>query len=144
VYDAADVSGWTNWLAGAVQLAALAVLAWLVARRPPPAPAAIALAALGPAVFLVLNRIFSAQFVVTIGAATAIAAALVAAGRRLVATLALLGLASGFNLLVYPITRAWQPASALLFLSLGAAVLAVLVAARRYKPLTNGGYPLRS
>jgi hypothetical protein len=131
VYDPATAPHWAGAVAVGLQVVVLVGLAVLVAWRRPGLPSAVAVAALGPAVFLLLNKIFSAQYLVTIGAATALAAALVLRGTRLLTVLALLGLGSGFNLLVYPVGRFWEPASALMFASALGAVAVVAFAVLR-------------
>ena len=111
---------WANVTANVVQVAV--VVAMLVlATRVRPAGAALALAALTPAAFLLTNRIFSPQFLLVIGAALATAAALLTRTRheQLAAGL-LLGAASVGNAFVYPYalphyTFTWQLASLLLF-----------------------------
>lgn len=131
VYEPAAAPRWAGAAAVILQAVVLVALAVALALRRPELPRAVAVAALGPALFLVLNKVFSAQYVATIGAATALAAALVLRGSRLLLVLAALGLASGFNLLVYPVGRFWEPASALMFLLALAAIGAVAVTALR-------------
>jgi Glycosyltransferase family 87 len=117
----AGAPGWANVAATAVQVAlVLAVLAVAARARNP--RAAVALAALAPAVFLLTNRIFSPQFLVPILAAWAIATALVARGSReqLAAGLAAMA-ATGANAFVYPFALpfydiTWPLASVTLFL----------------------------
>ena len=78
---AAGAPEWADALAVALQvglLLALVVGAVLVRGR---LRAAVALAALAPAVFLLTNRIFSPQFVIVLFAAWAVAAALVVGTR---------------------------------------------------------------
>lgn len=95
---------------------------------------ALALAALVPAAFLLLNRVFSPQYLLTITAMALVAGAAVARSRRdMLMLIGLLGVAQAANLLVWPNTVAWWPlASALMF----AAALSALVrlTARRAPP----------
>jgi hypothetical protein len=107
----------------AAQALALAVLALAVLARPPDPRRALALAALAPAAFLLLNRIFSPQYVLVITVCALAAGAALLRGREPLALLALLTVAQAANLLVWPYTsRAWLLASAALF----AAALAAL------------------
>jgi hypothetical protein len=82
---------------------------------------AVALAALSPVLFLLTNRIFSAQYLVLMLAAWAIALALVDAGERERPGLALLGLvATVANIFVFPFIlwnrdKTWIPCSLVLF-----------------------------
>lgn len=117
----AGAPGWANVVAAAVQvLLVLAVVLAAVWVRTN-VRAAVALAAVAPAVFLLTNRIFSPQFMVLVLVALTISAALVAPNRRaqLVFGAGLMGatLANGF---VYPYSlpfqaTTWQVASAILF-----------------------------
>jgi hypothetical protein len=82
--------------------------------------AAIALAALTPAAFLLTNRVFSPQYLVVILVAWAIAAALVLETRREQLLLGLLAMgATTANAFVYPYTlfehNLWRASSAALF-----------------------------
>lgn len=111
-------------VAVAVQGATLAGLLLNALRPSLPAPRLIATAALTPAVFLLLNRVFSPQYMVTITAAALIASAAVDTpshvARRM---MLLLTIAQAANLLVWPNTVSWWPlASAVMF----AAALGVL------------------
>jgi len=133
VYDAAIVPSWADTVAVAIQLAVLVGLAALLVVRRPRLPAAVAIAACGPAVFLLLNKVFSAQYMLTIGAALALAAAL--AGAELTVAL-LVGAAAAANVFVYPIGRFWQEASLLLFVTALAAYAFVV-----YRSLTDSRYP---
>ena len=131
VYDPASAPHWAGSIAVGLQVVVLLGLAAALVWRRPPLPLAVAVAALGPVLFLLLNKIFSAQYLVTIGAATAFAAALALRGARMLTVLTLLALASGFNLLVYPVGRFWKPASALMFACAVAAAAVVALAALR-------------
>lgn len=114
---AADVPGWSNAAAVAMQAAAVvAVLAAVVVVRRNH-DAGIALAAMVPVVFLLTNRVFSPQFMIPLLASWAIAGAVLWRGAQRVAVLALLlATASLFNALVYPVRwDQWPWASAGLF-----------------------------
>ncbi|MGI8439969.1 MAG: glycosyltransferase 87 family protein [Thermoleophilaceae bacterium] len=98
-----DPAGVPTWLAGAsmaaiaVALVTLAIAAW---RRP---ERALVLAAAAPAAFLLLNRIFSPQFIVPLAALWVFAAAVQPwSPRRRMATVALLGVAATANWAVWP------------------------------------------
>jgi uncharacterized membrane protein len=123
VYGAAIVPGWADSVAVVLQLALVASLAVLLVVRRPRLPVAVAVAGCGPALFLLLNKVFSAQYVLTVAAALAVAAVLV--GRELV-TATLVGIAAAANVFVYPIGRFWQDASSLLFVSAFAACALVV------------------
>jgi hypothetical protein len=101
-YGVATVPGWASGAAIALQVLALgAVFALLIVVRN--RNAALALAALAPAVFLLTNRIFSPQFFVLIMAACAVAAALVIReSRELLALAATLGAATVANAILFP------------------------------------------
>jgi hypothetical protein len=112
---------WADVLAVAVQVGLLLALvagAVLVRGRP---RAAVALAALAPAVFLLTNRIFSPQFVIVLFAAWAVAAALVVGTRRQqLAVGVAAALVSACNAFVYPFALpyyavTWVICSAILF-----------------------------
>ena len=113
----ADAPGWATGAAIAVQaIAVLVVLTALVAVRGDPA-AALALASAFPVAFMLTNRVFSAQFIVTLFACWAVAGAVVLRSLSSVRLLAPLVAAAGiFNAFVYPVvwTR-WPWASAGLF-----------------------------
>lgn len=130
VYSPAAAPGWAKPAAAAVQVVAVLVLT-ATAARARSTGGAIALSALCPAAFLLLNRIFSPQFLVVLFVAWAAAGALALPSRRAQLCLgAAAGTTSFLNLLVYPIGKAWEPASAAMFLlgialtlGLGAAAL---------------------
>jgi hypothetical protein len=121
ISDPASVPSWANGAATAVQLVLLAAMLVLAVRLRGSLVSAVALAALTPVVFLLTNRVFSAQFVVVLLVAWAVAAALVArdardqlrlGGAALLVTL--------LNVLVYPATLggpSWMAASELMFLT---------------------------
>jgi uncharacterized membrane protein len=117
----AHVPHWVNPLttvAQVVVLVALAAVAWRVRAS---ARAGIAVAAMAPVFFLLLNRVFSPQYLVLMVAAWAIAGALLLESRR---DQLLLGagvmLATTANALVYPYTLhqadLWRVASAATFI----------------------------
>ena len=118
---AAGAPEWADALAVALQvglLLALVVGAVLVRGR---LCAAVALAALAPAVFLLTNRIFSPQFVIVLFAAWAVAAALVVGTRREQLAVGIAAaLVSAANAFVYPFAlphyaETWVICSAVLF-----------------------------
>ena len=117
----ADAPSWANVLATLVQLAVVAALLVLAVRRRRVLSAALALAALAPAAFLLTNRIFSPQFLLVLVAAWAVAGALLVQDRR---EQLLVGLAAGTagvaNAFVYPYAlphydQTWVIASTVLF-----------------------------
>jgi Glycosyltransferase family 87 len=117
----ADVASWANSATVVIQLLVLAALAVIAWRARASLRAAVALAAVTPAVFLLVNRVFSPQYLVLMLAVWAIAGALLVESPReqLVLGLAIMA-ATTANALVYPYTLfehgAWKLASALLFL----------------------------
>jgi uncharacterized membrane protein len=128
----AHVPGWVNpstTVAQVVALLALAAAAWRVRAS---ARAAVAVAAMAPVLFLLLNRVFSPQYLVLMVAAWAIAGALLLDRRREQLVLgAGVMLVSTANALVYPYTlqqaNLWRVASAAMFVA-GLAVSLWLVA----------------
>ena len=118
----AHVPPWVNPFTTVVQVAmllALAVAAWRVRAS---VHAAVALAAIAPVLFLLLNRVFSPQYLVLMVAAWAIAGALVLDGRREQLVLgAGVMLATTANALVFPYTlhqaNLWRVASAAMFVA---------------------------
>ena len=133
----AIVPGWADPAATVIQLLVLGgilVLTWRARTR---LAAGVALAALAPVAFLLTNRIFSAQFLVVLLVAWAIATALLARSRR---EQLLLGAgaaaASLLNAFVYPFvlpgpSDMWGLASALMF-AVALAVTGWLLAAANY------------
>lgn len=122
-----DPAGVPSWLAGvsvaaiAVALVALAVMAW---RRP---ERALVLAAAAPAAFLLLNRIFSPQFIVALAALWVFAVAVQPwSPRRRMAIVVLLGVAATANWAVWPVgTDHWIVMQWVLFAgAVGASVVA--------------------
>lgn len=120
--------GWARPVAIALQ-AVCVLLVLVVAAR-----GGVPVAALAPAVFLLTNRIFSPQYLVTLVAAWAIAGSLLVRSKREQAVVgaAILG-ASLADVLVYPtVTPNWPLWSALLFLLAFAITVRLLfLAARR-------------
>lgn len=120
---AAGAPAWADTGAVALQLGLVVgtiVLATRLRHRP---GAAIAVAALAPALFLLTNRIFSPQFLVPLFAAWAIAAAfLVRTRREQLAVGIAMAAASTANAFVYPFAlpyyaQTWVAASVVLFAS---------------------------
>ena len=112
---------WANVAATAIQaLLVLAIVAATVLVRRN-LRAAVALAALAPVTFLLLNRIFSPQFVVVLFAAWAVAASLVVRTRREQLAVGAVAIAAALgNVFVFPFALphyavTWQLASATLF-----------------------------
>jgi hypothetical protein len=118
---AADVPGWANGLASAVQLVLVAGTILLAIRARSRPPSAIAIAVLVPVVFLLTNRIFSPQYLVVLVPAWAVAIALLARTRREQLVFGgLAAAASAANLFVYPYALpfasvTWQVCSTLVF-----------------------------
>jgi len=132
----ASVPTWTNSLTVVVQVAALLALCLAAWRVRTSLRAGVAVAAMGPVVFLLLNRVFSPQYLVLMVVAWAIAGALVLRGRleQLALGVAIMT-ATTANTLVYPHTLfqhdLWRAASAVLFLvSLAATAWIVILAVR--------------
>ncbi len=115
-----------GWLTVGAQLLALGGL-WLIqALAPADRWRALAGAALAPAVFLLLNRVFSPQYLLIISAC-ALAATAAAAPRRPLALVVPLALMQAANLLVWPNTAPyWLAASAAVF-ACGALVVGMLL-----------------
>jgi hypothetical protein len=138
-WETAVVPGWANPVAIAVQgLAVLGTLAAVVATRRD-ARAAISIAAMTPVVFLVLNRVFSPQFLIVLLAAWFVAGSLMATTRtgQLVIGILVLG-ASLANTLVYPtLSRFWPYFSVILFMFALAATMWVFVRAGAFDALTR-------
>jgi glycosyl transferase family 87 len=112
---------WADVAATAIQALLLVLVGLAVIGMRGNAPAAVALAAAAPVVFLLTNRIFSPQFMVLVLSALAIAGALVSPDRRsqLALGVALMG-ATLANAFVYPYSLpyqaiTWKVASAVLF-----------------------------
>jgi hypothetical protein len=135
----ADVPGWADAAATAVQGLVLLALAAAAVRARASLRAGIAIAAMAPVVFLLLNRVFSPQYLVLMLAAWAIAGALLVESRRGQLAVGLAAMAATTaNAFVYPYTLhqlgLWQAASAALF-AIGVSLSAwfVLRAARPWR-----------
>jgi hypothetical protein len=121
ISKSAGAPGWANAGAAAVQVALVAVLVLAAARAAGDVRAGIAIAAAVPCVFLLTNRIFSPQFLVTLLAAWAVAAALVVRTPREQLAVGAAGAgASLANAFVYPFALpyydfTWPICSAVLF-----------------------------
>ena len=94
-----------RWLLIGAQLLALLSLG-IAQLRARTAGRTVALAALAPAVFLLLNRVYSPQYILLISAC-ALLAAVALRLRRPLLLCGLLGLAQAANLLVWPNTMPW-------------------------------------
>ena len=132
LWSQAVVPGWADPLTIAFQAVCLAAVLAVAVRVRGRLHAAVAVAALAPVVFLLANWIFSPQYLVTIVAASAVAAALVLRSRRelLLFAVPLLG-ATLANQLVYPSTRPtfWWVAAGTLFLLAGVSTVWLLARA---------------
>jgi Glycosyltransferase family 87 len=132
----ADVPGWANSAAGAVQALVMLAVAVAAARARRSVRAGVAVAAIAPVLFFLTNRIFSPQYLVVMLAAWAIAGALLLESRREQLALGVAVMAATTaNALVYPYTTftlgLWRVASAILFaLGLATTVWLVLRALR--------------
>jgi uncharacterized membrane protein len=132
----ASVPGWTSSLTEVVQVVALLALCLAAWRVRTSLRAGVAVAAMGPVAFLLLNRVFSPQYLVLMLVAWAIAGALVLSGRLEQLTLGVaIMIATTANTLVYPHTlfqlNLWRAASGVVFLvGLAATAWIVVVAVR--------------
>jgi hypothetical protein len=117
IWSAADVPSWANPAAALLQALALLALVAVVVRVKS-LEAAVAVAGLGPIVFLLMNRVFSPQFFVVFVAVWAICGSLLArsSGDQLRFGLVIFG-GTLANVLVYPsLVPQWGIFSALVFL----------------------------
>jgi hypothetical protein len=146
VFAPAAVPHWANTVAVVAQVLVVAAIVAGVALTRPSLPAALVAAASAPATFLLLNKVFSAQYAVTILAAGAFAAgALVAeAARRVLLVVGLLLVATAANVFVYPIGRHWLLASLLLFVTALTAFLELLRSTILHVGFTPARYPPQS
>jgi hypothetical protein len=112
-----NAPGWANVLAAVLQVLFVA-LVLVLATRVKELRAVVALAAMAPVVFLLANRVFSPQYLVTIVAAWCLAGALLVESRREQLMLGFLIFAATLaNVLVYPTgTALWPTFTAILFL----------------------------
>jgi hypothetical protein len=118
IWHEAIVPGWANPTATAVQALALLAIALAVVRVKTSLSAGVAVAGMGPVVFLLTNRVFSPQFFVLFVAVWAVSGSLLARSSvdELGFGLVVFG-ATLANVLVYPvIVTHWGVFSALLFL----------------------------
>jgi uncharacterized membrane protein len=136
----ADVPSWANSgtvVAQALVLLALGIAAW---RARASLRGGVAIAAMAPVVFLLVNRVFSPQYLVLMLAAWAIAGALLVESRKTQLALGLaIMAATTANALVYPYTLfqlgLWRLASATLFvIGLTTSVWIVVCAVQRSSP----------
>ena len=146
IYYPAVRPAWADAAAVAVQALVIAgvFVAVAYARR---RPQAVALAALLPVAFLVTNRVFSAQFLVLMLAAWAVAGSLVVRtrGEQLAIGVIAAGATVG-NVFIYPAQGAlWAMWSGVLFLCACTvtAALIVLATARRREPFAAAPDPAR-
>lgn len=117
----AGAPGWADALAVVVQVLLVLAALGLAYRVRGSLPAGVAVAAVTPVAFLITNRIFSPQFLVTMAAAWAVAAALLARSAREQAAIGIaLAGATFANAFVYPFALphydvTWRLCSAALF-----------------------------
>jgi hypothetical protein len=126
------VPGWAKTLAVLFQVISVLVVFAVVARVRTRLRAGVAVAAMAPVAFLLTNRTFSPQYLVTIFAAWAVAGALLVRSRYEQAALALPMLGATLaNVLVYPTVTPtyWWVCSGVLFLFAFVATLWVLLRA---------------
>jgi hypothetical protein len=144
----ADVPTWMNSVTIVAQAAILAALGFAAWRAKTSLRGGVAIGAVTPVVFLLVNRVFSPQYLVLMLVAWAIAGALLVESRREQLALGLtIMAATTANALVYPYTvfqhGLWRAASALLFLvALAASTWLVLRAVERSTPYRS--HPARS
>jgi Glycosyltransferase family 87 len=118
----AEVPGWADPSAAAIQALVLVVVALAAVRARVSLRAGVAIAAMAPVLFLLTNRVFSPQYLVPIIAAWAIAGALLLESRKEQLVLGVAATAATTaNAFVYPYTLhafgTWKVASAFLFAS---------------------------
>jgi hypothetical protein len=142
VWAEAIVPGWAGTTAVGLQALVVVILGIAAVQVRRDLEAAVAIAAMTPAAFLLLNRVFSPQFFVLLVAVWCIGASLLARSpveQLLFGGLIMCGTLA--NVLVYPvIAPAWGAFSALAFAS-GLAVTAwiVVAALRRAASVSRGG-----
>jgi hypothetical protein len=132
IWSDAVVPGWAKMLAVLLQVLSVVVVFAVVARVRMRLRAGVAVAAMAPVVFLLTNRTFSPQYLVTIFAAWAVAGALLVRSKYEQAALALPMLGATLaNVLVYPTVTPtyWWVCSGVLFLFALVATLWVLLRA---------------
>jgi hypothetical protein len=129
----------------AVQAMVLAALLLPVLLRPPERQRTLALAVLAPAAFLLLNRVFSPQYVLIITACALAAGAAVLRERDAPRLIALLTIAQTANLLVWPHTaRGWLVASAVLFAAALGMLAWLAIRAAQFAPTQPDASPQRA
>ncbi len=127
-----------------IQLGLLALLGLIALLRPPDLRRTLALAAMAPVLFLLLNRIFSPQYLLPISAGLLAALPLVEQRPFMLRiALALLMLAQIANFLIWPaFSQSWITASAVMFSALiGVCAWIVVVGALCPYPLNRNSYP---
>ena len=131
IWNEAVVPGWANPAATVVQVLALIGIAFAVASVRRSHVAGVALAAMGPVLFLLTNRVFSPQFFVLFLVAWAVCGSLLARDSLDALRFGLVLAATTLpNVLVYPVIDThWGVFSALLFFLAFAATAWVLVRA---------------
>jgi hypothetical protein len=126
-WGSVETGGTMMGIAIGVQGIILASLILSALRFPSSAWRPAALAALAPAAFLLLNRVFSPQYMVTITAALLIACAIVGQSpRHTRGIVVLLTIAQASNLLIWPNTVPWWPLSSAVMFTAALAALAWL------------------
>jgi hypothetical protein len=137
VWEAAIVPAWADAAASAVQTAAVAAALLVATRVRDDLRAGVATAAMSAVVFLMLNRVFSPQYLVVMTAAWMFAGSLVLRTARQQLLLGVLVFSATLaNVLVYPTQARWWPAfSVLLFVCAGAATMLVYRAALASGPM---------
>jgi hypothetical protein len=132
IWSDAIVPGWAKTLAVLLQVLVVLVVFAVVARVRTRLRAGVAVAAMAPVAFLLTNRTFSPQYLVTIFAAWAVAGALLVRSKYEQAALALPMLAATLaNVLVYPTVTPtyWWVCSGVLFFFAFVATVWVLLRA---------------
>lgn len=132
IWSDAVVPGWAKTLAVLLQVLSVVAVFAVVTRVRTRLRAGVAVAAMAPVVFLLTNRTFSPQYLVTIFAAWAVAGALLVRSKYEQAALALPMLGATLaNVLVYPTVTPtyWWVCSGVLFLFALVATLWVLLRA---------------
>ncbi len=117
---AADVPAWANGVASAAQLVVVLATLLLAVHVRGRLWSGVAVAALLPVVFLLTNRVFSAQFLLLVLPVWVLAIALLARSRREQLTLAAIAAAAGMaNAFVYPFALprpfGWEVCSTVFF-----------------------------
>jgi hypothetical protein len=132
IWSDAVVPGWAKTAAVLLQVLSVVAVFAVAVRVRQRLRAGVAVAAMAPVAFLLTNRIFSPQYLVTIFAAWAVAGALLVRSKHDQAALALPMLGATLaNVLVYPTVTPtyWWVCSGVLFLFAFVATLWVLLRA---------------